>query len=88
VIGASVQNIVMMLSKGYCIVVLIASVIATPIAWLAVNSWLENYAFRITATIWVFVAAALLAVLVALCTISYQAIKAAMANPVKSLRTE
>jgi len=88
VIGASVQDIVLMLSKDIVGLVLVASAIATPLAWLAMNSWLENYAYRIPINIWIFVAAAVLAVLVALGTISYQAVKAAMANPVKSLRTE
>jgi hypothetical protein len=88
VIGASVKDIVLMLSKDIVRLVLLASIIATPISWLAMDSWLNNYAYRFQLTIWVFVIAALLAVAIALVTISYQALKAALAPPVKSLRAE
>jgi putative ABC transport system permease protein len=63
-------------------------VIAFPLAWLAMNKWLENFAYRITIGWWIFLTAAIIALLVALLTVSFQAIKAALANPVKSLRTE
>ena len=88
VLGASVQNIVVMLSKDFLKYVLIAILIAWPLSWIAVHKWLQDYAYRINISWWVFVMAGSLAMLIALVTISFQAIKAAIANPVKSLRTE
>jgi ABC-type antimicrobial peptide transport system permease subunit len=66
----------------------IAFLIATPIAWYYMNQWLQNYAYRITISWWLFATGGLAAIIIALATISFQAIKAALANPVKSLRTE
>lgn len=88
VLGASVNGIVLLLSKDFVKLVLIALIIASPIAWYFMNKWLQDFAYRITIDWWVFVLAALLAVVIALVTVSFQAIKAAVANPVKSLRTE
>ncbi len=88
VLGASVFNITAMLSKSFVRMVLIASVIAFPIAWWAMNKWLEDFAYRTNISWWIFIAAGVLAIAVALITVSFQAIKAAIANPVKSLRTE
>jgi putative ABC transport system permease protein len=88
VLGASLQNIVLMLSKDFLKYVFIAALIAWPLSWLAVHRWLQDYAYRIDISWWIFVSAVLLAVVIALVTISFQAIKAAVANPVKSLRTE
>jgi len=88
VLGASVVNIVTMLSKDFLKLVLIASLIAFPIAWLAMNQWLRDFAYRITISWWVFIAAGFIALLIALVTISVKAIKAAITNPVKSLKTE
>ncbi|MGC4035869.1 MAG: ABC transporter permease [Chitinophagaceae bacterium] len=88
VLGASVQNITTMLSKDFLKYVLVATLIAWPLAWFAVNRWLQDYAYRIPISWWVFVLAGAMACLIALVTISFQAIKAATANPVKSLRTE
>ena len=88
VLGAGVSGIVAMLSKDFAKLVLIASLIAFPIAWWAMNKWLEDFAYRITISWWVFVVAGIAAILIALLTVSFQAIKAATANPVKSLRTE
>jgi putative ABC transport system permease protein len=88
VLGANGINIVSMLSKDFLKLVLIASVIAIPIAWIAMNKWLQGFAYRIQISWWILTGAALLAVFIALATIFYQAIKAAMANPVKSLRSE
>lgn len=88
VLGASVNNIVVMLSADFLKLVAIAALIAFPLAWWSMNSWLEDFAYRINLGWWIFAAAAVLAVLIALFTISFQAIKAALANPVKSLRTE
>lgn len=88
VLGASVSNIVMMLSKDFIKLVIVAFVIALPIAWFIMSNWLRNFAYRINISWWIFFAAGLLAVFIALATISFQAIKAAIANPVNSLRSE
>jgi putative ABC transport system permease protein len=88
VLGASVGEIVAMISKDFIKLVLIASVIAFPVAWWMMNKWLQSFAYRIDISWWVFVLAGLLTIAIALITVSFQAIKAAMANPVKSLRTE
>jgi putative ABC transport system permease protein len=88
VLGASVSNIVFLLSKDFIRLVIIAFIIASPIAWFIMNNWLQNFAYRIDIGWWVFALAGILAVLVAFVTISFQAIKAAVTNPVKSLRTE
>ncbi|MBD0376635.1 MAG: ABC transporter permease, partial [Flavisolibacter sp.] len=88
VLGASVVNVVQLLSKDFIKLVIIAFAVATPIAWYAVHQWLQDFAYRIDILWWVFPLAGLIAVLIALFTISFQSIKAAMANPVKNLRTE
>lgn len=88
VLGASVSGIVRMLSRDFLILVLIAAMIAFPVAWWAMNRWLGDFAYRIDIGWWVFVVAGIAALLIALLTVSFQAIKAAIANPVKSLRTE
>ena len=88
VLGASVLNIASLVSKDFLRLVIISIVIASPIAWFAMHKWLETYSYRIGIEWWVFVAAGVLAMIIALITISFQAIKAAIANPVKSLRTE
>lgn len=88
VLGASVGNVVTMLSKDFLVLVAIASVLAFPIAWWAMNKWLQDFEYRINIGAWVFITAAIAAFLIALLTVSFQAIKAAVANPVKSLRTE
>ncbi|MGY3053080.1 putative ABC transport system permease protein [Pedobacter sp. UYEF25] len=88
VLGASVLQISSLLSKDFLQLVLMAIVIASPIAWYAINTWLEDFAYRITISWSVFAIAGLGAILIALITISFRAIKAALANPVKSLRTE
>jgi len=88
VLGAGVVNIVTMISKDFLKLVLIASVIAFPFAWWAMNKWLQDFAYRVNIAWWVFALAGITAVTIALLTTSYQSIKAAMANPVKSLRTD
>jgi putative ABC transport system permease protein len=88
VLGASVANIVNMLGKDFLKLVLIANIIAWPVAWWVMHNWLNDFAYRITIEWWVFVVAGLTAIIIAIVTISFQAIKAAIANPVKSLRTE
>jgi putative ABC transport system permease protein len=88
VLGASVGNLVTMLSKDFLILVLLAAVIAFPFAWWAMDTWLRDFAYRINIDWWVFALAGVIALLIALVTVCFQAVKAAMANPVKSLRTE
>ena len=88
VLGASVQGIVQMLSKDFIKLVAIAFVLAAPLAWWAMNDWLQSFAYRINISWWVFAAAGFGAVCIALITVSFQAIKAAITNPAKSLRTE
>jgi len=88
VLGANTSSIVQLLSKDFLKLVAIAAVIAFPIAWYAMHNWLNDFAYRTGIPWWVFAVAGLLAALVALLTISFQAVKAATANPVKSLRSE
>ncbi|MBA2762675.1 MAG: FtsX-like permease family protein, partial [Segetibacter sp.] len=88
VLGASVQSVVSLLSKDFVRLVLIASVIAFPLAWWYMNKWLEGFAYRINISWWIFLIAAGIALIIAVLTVSFQAIKAALANPVKSLRAE
>jgi ABC-type antimicrobial peptide transport system permease subunit len=88
VLGATSGNIVYLFSKEFITLIVIAFAIATPIAWFYMNQWLQDYAYRINIGWWVFAAGGLLAIIIALATISFQAIKAAVANPIKSLRTE
>jgi len=88
VLGASPVTLFNLLSKEFLLLVLIALIIASPLAWLAMNNWLQDYAYKIDMSWWMFVAAGITAIVIALITISFQAMKAAMANPVKSLRTE
>jgi len=77
-----------LLSKDFLKLVAVAVIIASPLAWYAMHTWLQDFAYRISIGWWVFVVAALAATLIALITVSFQAIKAAVSNPVKSLRTE
>ena len=88
VLGANVSSIVTLLSKDFLKLVLIAAIIAFPVAWYAMYTWLQDFAYRISMPWWIFLFAAITALLVALITVSSQAIKAALMNPVKSLRTE
>jgi putative ABC transport system permease protein len=88
VLGASVQNVVLILSKDFLLLVIISFVIAAPASWLIMHNWLQDFAYRIDISWWVFGVAGLIALAIALSTISYQAIKAALTNPVKSLKTE
>jgi len=88
VLGASATGIMQLLSKDFVKPVIAAILIASPVAWLAMNKWLQNFAYRINISWWMLVMAGLLAVIIALATVSFQAFKAAIANPVKSLRTE
>lgn len=88
VLGASALNIVGQLSKNFMVLIVVASVLAFPIAWWAMNTWLEDFPYRVGMSWWVFAIAIVAALAIALLTVSFQAIKAALANPVKSLRTE
>jgi ABC-type antimicrobial peptide transport system permease subunit len=88
VLGASVATIAAMLSKDFLKLVLLAIIIASPAAWYVMQGWLQDFIYRTTVAWWVFGVAGLAALVVALLTISFQAVKAAVANPVKSLRTE
>jgi len=88
VLGAGITGIVKLLSIDFLKLVGIAILVATPVAWWAMNKWLQAFAYRIDIHWWMFALSGLLAIFIAMVTISFQAIKAAMANPVKSLRTE
>ncbi|HMC87109.1 MAG TPA: FtsX-like permease family protein, partial [Chitinophagaceae bacterium] len=88
VLGATAGSIVYLFSKEFIILIAIAFAIATPLAWYYMHQWLQDYAYRINISWWLFAAGGLVAIMIALITISFQAIKAAVANPVKSLRTE
>jgi len=88
VLGANVSSIVTLLSKDFLKLVFVATIIAFPIAWYAMSHWLQGFAYRINIHWWVFLLSAILALIVALVTVSFQAIKAALANPVESLRSE
>jgi predicted permease len=88
VLGASVVSITAMLSKDFLKLVLISAVIAFPLAWYLMKNWLQKYAYRIEIQWWFFLVAGVLACLIALLTVSYQSIKAALMNPIKSLKTE
>ncbi|MBS1509484.1 MAG: ABC transporter permease [Bacteroidetes bacterium] len=88
ILGAGTANIVALVSKEFLYIVLSSMLIAFPLAWWAMNKWLENFAYRISLSWWIFFAAAFIALCIALATVSIQAIRAAWVNPVKSLRTE
>jgi ABC-type antimicrobial peptide transport system permease subunit len=88
VLGASVSSVVQLISKDFLKLVIIATVIATPLSYWSMNKWLQDFAYRINISWWMFAVAGLLVIFITLLTISFQSIKAAIANPVKSLRTE
>jgi putative ABC transport system permease protein len=88
VLGSSVTGIVGLLSKDFMKLVLLGNLLAIPVAWYIMKSWLEEFAYRTPLDWWLFVIAALVAFIIAFLTVSIQAIKTALANPVKSLRTE
>ena len=88
VLGASVQQVLLLVSKEFLLLVCIAFIISIPVTWWAMHAWLQDFAYRVNISWWIFFIAGLFAILIALITISFQAIKAALANPVKSLRTE
>ena len=88
VLGASVANIVALLSKEFIRLIIIAILIGSPIAWFGMNHWLNDFAYHVDLAWWMFAAAGLLAIIIALLTVSFQSIKAALMNPVKSLKSE
>jgi putative ABC transport system permease protein len=88
ILGASLSSISALLSKDFLKLVLLAILIASPVAWWAMHNWLQNFAYRIHIQLWMFFSAGLLAIIIAIITVSYHAIKAAIANPVNSLRSE
>lgn len=87
-LGASVASVAALLSKDFIRLVIVAIIIASPLSWYIMNKWLENFAYRIQISWWMFCAAGLLAVFIALMTVCLQSVKTALANPVKSLRME
>jgi putative ABC transport system permease protein len=88
VLGATVNNIVLMLSRDFLLLIIIAALIAFPVAWWAMYKWLQDFEYRISIGWWIFILSGFIAVIVALFTISFQAVRAALSNPVRSLRTE
>jgi len=88
VLGATVLTIWRLLSKDFVTLIFIAIIIATPIAWYFMSKWLQGYQYRTSIAWWAFAIAGIGAIIITLLTVSYQSIKAALANPVKSLRTE
>jgi putative ABC transport system permease protein len=86
VLGASIADIVVSLSRNFIGMISIAILIATPISWWMMNSWLQDFEYRISISPWMFAGVSVVALLIAMCTVSYQAIKAAIVNPVKSLK--
>jgi putative ABC transport system permease protein len=88
VLGASVSSIVTLLSREFIVLVVISFVIAVPIAWYAGNQWLDTFPYRMDLAAWIFLVAGVMSVFVALITVGFQAIKAAVVNPVESLRYE
>ena len=88
VLGASISGITTMLSMNFIKLVLIAIVIATPLAWWGMTKWLQDFAYQVPLSWWIFALAGLVAILIALATVSFQSIKAAMLNPVRSLKSE
>jgi putative ABC transport system permease protein len=88
VLGATSRTLVTLLSKDFIVLVIISCLIAFPVSWLIMNSWLKSYEYKVDISWWIFVATGLLAIIIALATVSFQSIKAALMNPVKSLRSE
>ena len=88
VLGADVSSIMLLLSRDFLKMVLLSAIIASPLAWWLVNKWLQGFAYRVDIQWWVFVLAAAVAAVIAFITISLQSVKAALVNPVKSLRSE
>ncbi|RYY26247.1 MAG: FtsX-like permease family protein [Chitinophagaceae bacterium] len=88
VLGASVGSLIQLLTKEFVALVFVAIIIAVPVGWLSMNKWLEDFTYRISISWLTFVTAGVLALLIAIVTVSFQAVKAAVVNPIKSIRTE
>jgi putative ABC transport system permease protein len=88
VLGASVSNVVVLLSRDFTKWVILANVVAWPVAYLVMNKWLQNFAYRISLGVWMFILSGVIALIIALLTVSTKALKAAVANPADSLRYE
>jgi len=88
VLGASLSGVMVLLTKEFVRLVAVANIIAWPLAYFAMNKWLQNFAYRVPLSIWIFLLSGLAALVIALLTVSYQTVKAATANPVDSLRYE
>ena len=88
VLGATVGDILILFNKEFIFLILIAFVVSAPVAWYFMSDWLNQFAYRIDLTVWIFIVAILLSLVVAMVTVSFQSIKAALANPVDSLRNE
>jgi len=88
VLGATVANIVYLFSKEFTLLIIIAFAVAVPVSYYMMSNWLNNFVFRIEMGVWVFILAIVCSVIIAWITVGYKAVKAARANPVKSLRTE
>jgi ABC-type antimicrobial peptide transport system permease subunit len=88
VLGASVSSIIYLFSKEFMVLIGISFVIAMPAAWYLMTGWLQNFAYRISLSVWVFILAIVSSILIAWITVGYKALKAALVNPVKSLRSE
>ena len=87
-LGASVRNIIVLFSKEFLILIAIAFVIAAPFAWYYMHSWLQDFVYRVSISWWILLLGGIIAVIIAMITIGFQSVKAALTNPVKSLRTE
>jgi ABC-type antimicrobial peptide transport system permease subunit len=88
VLGASVRNIIYLFSKEFTVLIFIGSLIAIPVSYLIMNHWLQNFTFRIKLGVWIFLTAILISIIIAWIAVGYKSLKAALANPVKSLRSE
>jgi len=88
VLGASVSSIIFLFSKEFMVLITISFILAIPAAWYLMSGWLQNFAYRITMSPWIFLLAVIVSVVIAWLTVSYKAVKAALVNPVKSLRSE
>ncbi|MDR0796645.1 MAG: ABC transporter permease, partial [Tannerella sp.] len=88
VLGATITDIVVLLGRNFMVLTGISFVVAIPLAWWIMAEWLQNYEYRIGISWWVFAGSGLLVVLIAMCTVGFQAIRAAMANPVKAIKSE
>jgi putative ABC transport system permease protein len=88
VLGATITNITISLGKDFILLVIISILIVSPIAWYFLNNWLQHFAYHVSVSVWVFLLTAILSLTMAVITVSFQAVKAALMNPVKSLKTE